>query len=152
MYGNPAAIRRLAQKMRDRSSDLRRQGDDLVSRTESHSWVSLAADRMRESAAEMAGKLRSTAADYDEAAERLDAHAREVQRLLDLIEEIERKVTNMVSEARDRIASAAKAIADGVKGLVSGADDAFDKMLDAFDPPPAGHKDWLDVPDRLGVG
>ena len=107
---------------------------------------------MRESAAEMAGKLRSTAADYDEAAERLDAHAREVQRLLDLIEEIERKVTNMVSEARDRIASAAKAIADGVKGLVSGADDAFDKMLDAFDPPPAGHKDWLDVPDRLGVG
>jgi methyl-accepting chemotaxis protein len=152
MYGNPAAIRRLAQKMRNRAGDLRHQADDLVSRTEGHSWVSLAADRMRERAVEMADKLRSTAGDYDEAAERLDAHAREVQRLLDLIEEIENRVTNMISAAKDRIASTAKAIAEGVKDLVSGADDAFDKLLSSFDQPPPGHKDWLDVPDRLGIG
>jgi cell division septum initiation protein DivIVA len=105
---------------------------------------------MKQQARERGGELRATANAYMSAAEKLDAHAREVERLIELIAAIERKVTGLIAAAADRVADAARAVVDGAVDLVTGGD-ADDQRLAGAPTPPSGHKDWLDVPDSLGV-
>jgi len=132
MYGDTAAGRKRAGQLREQGGDVRALAARLVSQAEAVPWHGKAAEAMRERIRERATHLRAAAAQHDTAAESLTAHLAEVDRLKEAIEVRSRKATTLVEDARTRAS-------DG-----SAADDA-DAVLLAFDPPPAGHRDWLTV-------
>ena len=78
-------------------------------------------------ARERALDLRRAATLHDDAADALERHAHEVDRLQRLIEEIEGRARRLVDAARDKV------------------DDWVSGWLDAFDPPPRGSVRWLEV-------
>ena len=86
------------------------------------------------------------AREYDEAAEKVRAHAAEVQRLLDLIAAIERQVRAIIGEAIDRVKDAISSVADGIKDALTPGDEDDRRLAETSTPPP-GHRDWLDMPD-----
>ena len=149
MYGDTAVIRRLAQQMGEQGTEIRRDADQLVSASLLVVWEGRAAQAMRERMAERAVALRRTADEHDDAAQALRHHADEVDRLKDLIREIADRVKGLIEGARSRLADLAGKALDLVK-LV--APDPIDELLASFQPPPEGHKDWLDVPDRIPGG
>jgi hypothetical protein len=133
MYGDTEAIRRLARTMSDQGEALRSEATTLIARAEAVPWQGLAAEAMRARVRAQTAALRRTAELSDEAAVALVRHADEVDRLKALIAEIERRVTALVSAARDRLA-----------GLVASVlPDPLDELLARFVPPPSGHRDWL---------
>ena len=103
MYGDTARIRALADELRDRADDIRGLADRLTARADQVPWQGLAADAMRDHARRRAAALRRTACLHDDAADALDRHAREVDRLKDLIAAIERKVRGLIESARDKL-------------------------------------------------
>ena len=132
MYGDLDVMRRRSGLLREQGDDLRAMADRLVARSESAPWSGRAADAMRERVRERASHLREVAGAHDLAADSLDRHALEVDRLCETIATIERRVTGLVEEARTRARS-------GVP-----PHDGDDALL-ALDPPPPGHADWLHV-------
>lgn len=115
MYGDTAVIRRRAAALRDQAADLRRIADQLVGQAESVAWTGRAAEAMRARTRERATQLREVADRHDTAADSLDLHGAEVDRLKEAISERERRAGALVS----------------------------DQALPDFDPPSAGHRDWL---------
>jgi len=142
MYGDTTAIRRLARAMRERADDIRGLADRLAARADGVRWTGLAADAMRRHARDRAVHLRRTARLHDDAADALDRHAREVDRLKELIAAVERRALQLVAAARDRLADLGRGIVGTVAGLLP---DAADQALDRFVPPPHGSMAWLDV-------
>jgi hypothetical protein len=142
MYGDTAAIRRLARRMSEQGDDIRRDADQLVSASRLVLWEGRAAQAMRERMAERALAMRRTADRHDDAARALTHHADEVDRLKDLIREVAHRVRGLVEGARTRLADLAGRVVD-LAGSV--APDPVDEVLAAFRPPPDGHRDWLDV-------
>jgi hypothetical protein len=135
MYGDTTAIRALARSMRERAVDLRTEADELAGRVEAVPWTGLAASAMRHTALGHVAGLRVCADAHDIAAEALDRHAREVDRLKDLIAAVE-------SRARELLESAA----GGLAGLVAHAvPDGLHEWALHFEPPPLGSRAWLDV-------
>lgn len=149
MYGDTGVIRRLATQMSDQGSEIRDDADQLVSAAQLVVWEGRAAQAMRERMAERAVALRRTADEHDDAAQALRHHADEVDRLKDLIREIANRVRGLIEGARSRLADLADKALDLIKNLTP---DPIDEMLSSFQPPPEGHKDWLDVPDQLPGG
>ncbi len=149
MYGDTAVIRRLAQQMSDQGAEIRRDADELVSASRLVVWEGRAAQAMRERMADRAVALRRTADEHDDAARALRHHADEVDRLKDLIREIAQRVRGLIEGARSRLADLADKALDLVKKVTP---DPVDELLATFQPPPEGHKDWLDVPDQLPGG
>lgn len=135
MYGDTEAIRALARTMRSEGAALRSEADRLLARAESVAWTGLAADAMRSRVHAQVGSLRRTAALSDDAAEALDRHADEVDRLKSLIAAIESRVMALVAAAKERLAGLLDAVLP----------DPLDELLARFDPPPPGHRDWLHV-------
>ena len=135
MYGDTAAGRKRVAQLREQGGDIRALAARLVSQAEAVPWHGKAADSMRERIRERAGHLRAAAAQHDTAAESLAAHLVEVDRLKEAIDTRSRKATTLVEDARTRTSEAAPGAT---------ADDADSAVL-AFDPPPAGHRDWLTV-------
>ena len=131
MYGDTAVGRRRVAQLREQGGDVRALAARLVSQAEAVPWHGKAADAMRERIRERAVHLRAVAAQHDTAAEALAAHLVEVDRLKEAIDLRSRKATTLVEDARTRTSEGT-------------ADDA-DAALVAFDPPPAGHRDWLTV-------
>jgi hypothetical protein len=127
MYGDTTAIRRLADRLREQAGEIRAEADRLVAMTDSVGWLGRAGDALRDQARQRAGALRRSAALHDDAADALERHAREVERLQRLIEEIERRVLRIVEAARDKL------------------DDWLGWWVEEFDPPPTGSRRWLDV-------
>jgi hypothetical protein len=117
MYGETDVVRRHAARLREQGEDIRALADQLVSRSESLHWSGRAADAMRERVRERAARLREAAVRHETAAVALEAHCAEVDGLKDAILDAERRSRALV--------------ADGV--------------LDDFDGPAPGHKDWLGV-------
>ncbi len=148
MYGDTATIRRLAQQMTAQAADIRADADELMKASELVLWEGQAATAMRERMAERAVGLRKTADEHDDAADALRHHAAEVDRLKDLIAEIAHKVGGLIEGARSRLTDLTGQAMDLIKKALP---DPFDEVLAHFSPPPEGHKDWLDVPDDLGV-
>ena len=146
MYGEPRKIREVAERLERRAEQLRSEADELHTASETSPWVSVAGDRMRAHARERRDELVGVAREYDEAAEKVRAHAAEVQRLLDLIAAIERQVRAIISDAFDRVKDAVSSIAGGIKDALAPGDED-DKRLAETPTPPPGHKDWLDMPD-----
>lgn len=140
MYGDTAAGRRRVAQLREQSGDIRALAARLVSQAEAVPWHGKAADAMRERIKDRANHLRTAAAHHETAADSLVRHLAEVDRLKEAIDVRSHKATTLVEDARTRASEAANA-ADGTPVEPDGAD----ASLLAFDPPPAGHKDWLTV-------
>ncbi len=137
MYGDTAAGRKRVAQLREQGGDIRALAARLVSQAEAVPWHGKAADAMRERIKERASHLRTAAAHHETAAESLAKHLLEVDTLKESIEVRSHKATSMGEDARTR-ASESDASADGRA-------EPADATLLAFDPPPAGHKDWLTV-------
>ncbi len=132
MYGDTAVGRKRVAELREQGGDVRALAARLVSQAEAVPWHGKAAEAMRERIRERASHLRAAAAQHDAAAESLAAHLGEVDRLKETIDLRSRKATTLVEDARTRASEGAP-------------DDGADAPLLAFDPPPAGHRDWLTV-------
>ena len=148
MYGDTTVIRRLARELRDRAVDIRTEADHLVARADSVPWSGLAADALRRRTQDRAGALRRSAGLHDDAADALDRHAAEVDRLKELIAAIEHRAHALVDGARDRLADLGHDLVDGLGHVLP---DAGDELLDRFVPPAPGSRDWLGV-DLPGLG
>ena len=135
MYGDTAAGRKRVAELREQGGDIRALAARLVSQAEAVPWHGKAADSMRERIRERAGHLRAAAAQHDTAAESLAGHLVEVDRLKEAIDTRSRKATTLVEDARTRTSEAAP----------DATADEADSVVLAFDPPPAGHRDWLTV-------
>lgn len=141
MYGDTEAIRWLARPMREQAEEIRREADRLLRDAETVPWQGLAADAMRTQARSRTQALRHTARLHEDAADALERHAAEVERVKALIAEIEDAVRALVASARERLAGIAGTVSAGL-GL---SPDPVDELLDRFVPPPPGHRDWLTV-------
>lgn len=139
MYGDTAALRRRVGQLREQGSEIRRMAERLVAQSESVPWHGRAADSMRTRIKDRAAHLREAAGLHETAAESLERHVHEVDRLQDAIATIERKAESLVIDARARVGAL-----DGAEGRPGDPDDE-DAVLLAFVPPPPGHKDWLSV-------
>lgn len=148
MYGEPSRIREIAERLERRAEQLRSEADALHAASERIGWTSVAADRMREQARARRDEVHRVAREYDEAVEKVRAHAAEVQRLLDLIAGIERQVRSILSDAVSRVNGALSAVADGIKDALTPGDEEA-RRLAATPTPPSGHKDWLDMSDVI---
>ncbi|MEV7429731.1 MULTISPECIES: WXG100 family type VII secretion target [unclassified Nocardioides] len=144
MYGDSDAMRRRARQLREQGTDLRTLADQLVARTEGTGWTGRAAESMRERVHDRASRLREAAAGHDRAADSLDRHLQEVDRVKDAIAQVERKATGLVADARSRV-SRVQSLAAGDPAGATRTPDPTDLQLAAFDPPPPGHQDWLGV-------
>lgn len=121
MYGDPDVLRSRVDDLREQAVDVRALADHLVSQTDGLGWSGRAADAMRLRVAERAGHLRAAAGQHDTAADTLENHVQELEMLGESIAAIERRVRDLVADAGD------------------------DDPIRAFDPPPTGHRDWLDI-------
>ncbi|MGZ4445532.1 MAG: hypothetical protein ACXVWZ_11730 [Nocardioides sp.] len=146
MYGEPSKIREVAARLERRADQLRADADRLHAASRDIGWTSVAADRMRQQAAQRRDDLRSVAQEYDEAGQRVREHAAEVQRLLDLIASIEHQVRSIVAGAIDRVRHALSDVVGGIKDALTPGDE-HDRSLAETPLPPSGHRDWLDMPD-----
>lgn len=142
MYGDTAAMRRRAAQLREQGTDVRSLADRLVAQVEALPWTGRAAADMRERIKDRAGHLRDCAELHEDAAESLEKHLAEIDKLKDAIAGTERKAGSLVADARTRIAELASH--DDPAGVRREPTDA-DLVLDQFDPPPPGHKHWLTV-------
>ncbi|WP_148612360.1 hypothetical protein [Nocardioides rubriscoriae] len=139
MYGDTEVLRRRVDQLREQAVDLRGLADQLVARTESTGWTGRAADSMRVRVTERATRLRGAAAQHETAADSLERHLHEVESQQEAIAAIERRVGELVAEARTRTARTARA------ARASAGPDPDDVTLCAFEAPPSGHRDWLAV-------
>lgn len=142
MYGETDVMRKRSAELREQGVDLRALADRLVAQTESAGWTGRAAAALDERIRERAARLRDLARRHDTAADSLDAHVVEVDRLKDAIAGIERKAGSLVADARTRIA---RADTDEHAHDLRIAPAPEDALVAAFIPPPVGHRDWLSV-------
>lgn len=142
MYGDTSAMRKRATQLREQGTDLRHLADHLVAQVEAMTWQGRAARDLRTRVTDRAVHLRECAERHEDAAEALERHLAEVDRLKESISGIERKASTLVADARSRIAEVESH--DDDPDVRREPDDA-DVVLDRFAPPPPGHKDWLTV-------
>jgi hypothetical protein len=135
MYGDTSTIRAQARRLRARADEIRAEADALLRAADAVPWTGLAADAMRRLAREHAAGLHGCAGAHEAAADALDRHADEVDRLEHLIASIEKRVCRLVDSASSGLA--------GVVGTV--LPDSVDRWVESFDPPPHGSREWLDV-------
>jgi hypothetical protein len=121
MYGDTDVMRRRAAQLREQGVDIRMMADRLVAQTEGIGWTGRAAESLSQRMRERATHLRDVAARHDGAAESLETHLVEVDRLKEAIAGAEHKAEALVAEA------------------------PRDRSVSDFAPPPPGHKDWLAV-------
>lgn len=117
MYGDTLVMRKRAGQLREQGAEIRAAADRLVARSEAIPWRGRAAEAMRERVKERAHHLRAAAQAHDVAADSLERHLTEVERLKETI-----------GEAEQRFAGRS---ADGIPAPV--------------EPPPPGHLDWLSL-------
>src|SRR3954454_1502942 len=145
MYGDTDVMRRRAAQLREQGADIRAAADQLASRTDALGWTGRAADAMRERVHERATQLRDVATRHDRAADSLERHLLEVERLQESIEAAERRITALTVDARTRVAGLATSPGDPDGPAVRRAPEPDDEVLAGFTPPPSGHRDWLTV-------
>ena len=91
MYGDTEVMRKHAGRLREQGVDLRGLADRLVAQTERVAWTGRAADALAERIRERATQLRAIASRHDGAAQSMDAHVQEVDRIKDAISDAERR-------------------------------------------------------------
>lgn len=135
MYGDSAAGRKRVAQLREQSGDIRALAARLVSQAEAVPWHGKAAEAMRERIRERAAHLRAAAAHHETAADSLSRHLSDVDTAKEAIDARARRATTIIEDARTRASEAGE----------GATPDPTDATILAFDPPPAGHKDWLTV-------
>ncbi|HYF72909.1 MAG TPA: hypothetical protein VD864_08805 [Nocardioides sp.] len=118
MYGDSGVMRKRAAQLREQGVDLRTMADRLVARTEALDWTGRAADALRARIRERATHLRELADDHDGAADALQSHLLEVDRLAAEIAGAERRAGHLAADGR---------------------------IPAGLSTPPPGHRDWLTV-------
>jgi hypothetical protein len=142
MYGDTSVMRRRAEQLREQGVDIAVKADDLVAQADGIDWTGRAAQAMRARIRDRAAHLREAAAAHETAADSLQRHLAEVDRLKDAIAGIEQRASSLVADARTRVARLDSAAdPDGVRVEPTEAD----RTLVSFVPPQPGHKDWLTV-------
>ncbi|WP_300406006.1 hypothetical protein [Nocardioides sp.] len=143
MYGDPDVLRSQVDDLREQALDVRSLADQLVARTEGLGWSGRAAEAMRLRVTERAGHLRAAAAEHDAAADALLAHAQEVARLQEAIQDVEQRVHDLVAEAGTR--QSRRDLDPQAPGGAASSDPTADddRLVLAFEAPPPGHRDWL---------
>jgi hypothetical protein len=134
MYGDTVVMRRRAGQLREQGADIRAAADRLVARSEAVRWRGRAADSMRARVQERAAHLRAAAHAHDTAAESLERHLSEVDRLKDAVIEAERRIRGLVEDAQHRVSTT---VAD------SDVATEHDRRVATAALPPPGHADWL---------
>jgi chromosome segregation ATPase len=134
MYGDTVVMRKRAGQLREQGADIRAAADRLVARSEAVPWRGRAAEAMRTRVKERANHLRAAAHAHDTAADSLERHLAEVDRLKDSIAEAERRLGGQVVEAQHRV--------EATSYDESAATD-HDRALATPMLPPSGHADWL---------
>jgi len=145
MYGDTAAMRKRAAQLREQGGDVRAMADRLVARLDTLDWQGRAAADMRSRIHDRAAHLRDCASRHEGAAESLERHLGEVDRLKDAIGATERRASSLVTDARARIARLGRPDDPAGVAGVAGEPTDTDRILDQFVPPQPGHKDWLTV-------
>lgn len=138
MYGDTVVMRRRAGQLREQGADIQAAADRLVARSEAVAWHGRAADAMRERVRERAAHLRAAAHAHDSAAESLERHLAEVDRLKDAVAEAERRIGGRIAEAQHR--ATATPYAEAADGR---APTEHDRAVAETSVPPPGHADWL---------
>jgi hypothetical protein len=90
MYGDTATMRKRAAQLREQGSDVRALADRLVAQLEGLRWEGRAAADLRSRIHDRAGHLRDCAGQHENAAEALEKHLDECDRLKDAISGTER--------------------------------------------------------------
>jgi hypothetical protein len=108
MYGDTTTIRALARRLRERADEIRDLAAALSEHARSVPWSGLAADAMRAHTGDRVGGLLHTAGLHDDAADALELHAREVDRLQELLR-----------DGAELVGGAVGGVVDGVKGLLT---------------------------------
>jgi hypothetical protein len=142
-YGDVDVLRRRVDQLREQATDVRTLADQVVGRTEAVGWTGRAADTLRQRVTARAADLRAAAERHETAADSLEKHLVVVERVQEQIATVERSATDLVAEARTRVARAREA-ADADSG-VRVEPDPDDLTLAGFEAPARGHRDWLDV-------
>jgi hypothetical protein len=138
MYGDTVVMRKRAGQLREQGADIRAAAERLVARSEAVPWRGRAAEAMRERVKERAAHLRAAAHSHDTAADSLERHLAEVDRLKEAVAEAERRLGGQVVEAQHRV----EATAYDDTTRESAASD-HDHVLAVVALPPSGHADWL---------
>lgn len=124
-----AASTALAEELRDRAHAVRARLDV--------EWRSTRAESFRDDLRDLAHDLDAQAAEVDQAAAALRAHADEVEATLDAIEAAQRAFA-------DQVARAAGLLAQGSEEIGQAAADAAGRVVDlARSAPGPGSLDWL---------
>ena len=134
MYGDTVVMRKRAGQLRERGADIRAAAERLVARSEAVPWRGRAADAMRERVKERAGHLRAAAHAHDTAADSLDRHVAEVDRLKESIAEAERRLGGQIVEAQHHVEATS---------YDEPAATDHDRALATVTLPLSGHADWL---------
>lgn len=137
MYGDPEAIRALARRMRRQGEEVRAEAEDLRARARAVAWTGWSGCEMVGQTVAQARLLDEAAGLHDVAARALARHADEVERLLTLIAEIERRVREAMADARHRVDRFVHRLGDVL--------DPWVEELASFTPPAPGSPDWLHV-------
>jgi predicted phage gp36 major capsid-like protein len=119
MYGDTTAMRKRAGQLREQGTDVRALADRLVAQVDGLGWTGRAAVDLKARIQDRAALLRDCASRHENAAESLERHLAEIDRLKDSIDGTERRARSLL------------------------ADDA--RLRDQFSAPPPGHKAWLTV-------
>jgi hypothetical protein len=125
VYGDTGVMRRRVAELREQAADVRTGADRLVARMDGLTWSGRAAEAMRDHVRQRASALREVSAAHDTAADSLERHLHEVDTTKDAIADAERRVRALVAVRPTE-----------------------------FEPPPPGHRDWLDIdlPDHSVAG
>lgn len=151
MYGETDVMRRRVRELRDQGTDVRMLADRLVAQTDAVGWSGRAAASLRERIRDRAAHLRAAASRHDAAADSLERHLHEVDRIKEAIAATERRTRDLVAEAHTRATRLEAAGADATDPGVRRELTEADRALVDLDLPAPGHRDWLGVsPPRLG--
>jgi ABC-type transporter Mla subunit MlaD len=140
LYGDPAALDALADRLAFFAGQLREHAADHVRAAAAANWVSAAADEFRERVAQETKKVDDAADTLDRAAAKLRAHAETVRGLIAEIASIEHAATNWLSEQ-------AHGIEHAVGGLVRHL--PWPDLGGPLGLPASGDKAWLEVGSLL---
>jgi NAD(P)-dependent dehydrogenase (short-subunit alcohol dehydrogenase family) len=138
MYGDSTVIRALARRLREQGAAIRAEADSLTRHANAVEWTGLAGDAMRVLVRDHGADLRACAALHADAADALDRHAREVDRVKELIASIEQQALGALDSVRHAVGDLTHTVSNAVPG-------PLEHWAHRFVPPPQGSKDWLAV-------
>jgi hypothetical protein len=143
MYGDTTVVRALARRLREQGAEILAEADSLAGRSDAVQWTGLAADAMRTLVGDHTADLRACAGLHADAADALERHAREVDRLEALIASVEHRVLGALHSVGHAVGGLSHAVSDAVPASLEPG--SVEQLAQGFVPPRHGSKEWLTV-------